>query len=85
LVHEVEADQAALQERSSELIEQFLKNGPAAMAGAKRLISAVAGRQLDDDLLRDTAARIAEQRASSEGREGLSAFLEKRKPGWIRE
>jgi methylglutaconyl-CoA hydratase len=39
---------------------------------------------LDDDLIADTAERIAEIRASDEGREGLSAYLEKRKPSWIK-
>jgi methylglutaconyl-CoA hydratase len=54
------------------------------MAGAKNLVAAVYGRHPDDALIADTAGRIADQRSSREGREGLSAFLEKRKPFWVR-
>jgi methylglutaconyl-CoA hydratase len=84
LIHEVVEDHAALKERSEFFADQLLKNGPCAMASAKRLIAAVGGRLIDDALIADTAARIADQRASAEGREGLAAFLEKRKPGWVK-
>ncbi len=40
------------------------------------------GHVIDDHLIRETARRIAQRRASAEGREGLAAFLEKRKPEW---
>jgi len=40
------------------------------------------GHVIDEDLMKETARRIAKRRASSEGREGLAAFLEKRKPEW---
>jgi methylglutaconyl-CoA hydratase len=85
LVHEVVEDDAALLQRGRMLVDQLLKNGPGAMAGAKRLITAVAGQPLDDGLIADTAGRIADQRASAEGREGLAAFLEKRSPAWVKE
>ena len=84
LVHEVVADDAALRLRAQELAGSLLKNGPRAMAAAKELISVVAGRPVDAGLIADTAARIAERRASAEGREGLSAFLEKRTPEWAK-
>jgi methylglutaconyl-CoA hydratase len=58
------------------------QNGPEAIAEAKRLVAAVAGRPIDVELRADTARRIARQRASAEGREGVAAFLEKRKPRW---
>jgi methylglutaconyl-CoA hydratase len=83
LVHEVVEDVDALQERGKQLSEQLLRNGPCAMVEAKRLIAAVSGHPLDDALICDTAARIADRRVSTEGQEGLSAFLEKRKPGWV--
>ncbi len=60
-------------------------NGPAAIAEAKDLIFAVAGRPVDDAVLDDTARRIARLRASDEGREGVAAFLEKRKAAWMKE
>ena len=84
LVHEVVEDQAALLERSAQLAGQLLKNGPSAMTEAKRMIPLIAGRPVDDGLIAETAAQTAERRASAEGREGLAAFLEKRKPGWIK-
>ncbi|MEW6254359.1 MAG: enoyl-CoA hydratase/isomerase family protein [Pseudomonadota bacterium] len=54
---------------------------PAAIAATKDLVAAV-DRPLSDAVIADTARRIAEQRASRDGREGLTAFLEKRKPDW---
>jgi methylglutaconyl-CoA hydratase len=54
------------------------------MSAAKRLVAAIAGRPVDAALIADTAERIADQRSSQEGKEGLSAFLEKRPAAWIR-
>lgn len=65
------------------VILQLLENGPAAMAATKRLIEAVTGQPIGEAVLRDTANRIATTRVSAEGREGIAAFLEKRKPSWI--
>ncbi len=83
LVHEVLAAED-LDSRANHFTELLLQNGPQAMASVKALVSEVALSSLDDDLIADTAERIAEIRASDEGREGLSAYLEKRKPNWIR-
>ncbi|MDI4658399.1 enoyl-CoA hydratase/isomerase family protein [Xanthobacter autotrophicus] len=54
---------------------------PGAMAATKALVAAV-DRPFDQTVMQDTARRIADQRASADGREGVSAFLEKRKPTW---
>lgn len=54
---------------------------PAAIAATKALVAAV-DRPLDDSVIEDTAARIADQRASADGKEGVTSFLEKRKPLW---
>ncbi|MFG1398938.1 enoyl-CoA hydratase/isomerase family protein [Roseixanthobacter pseudopolyaromaticivorans] len=54
---------------------------PAALKAAKELVAAV-DRPLTPDLIADTAERIARARASTDGREGVSSFLEKRKPEW---
>jgi len=51
----------------------------------KDLIRAVAGRRVDSGLMDDMAARIATARASAEGKEGVRAFLEKRKPAWLQQ
>lgn len=64
------------------LIDTLLAAGPAAQRAAKDLIRAVAFRLPDQALKDDTAARIADIRAGAEGREGVTAFLEKRRPAW---
>ena len=56
---------------------------PGAVAAAKTLIADVTGQAVTDELRALTATRIAVRRASDEGREGLAAFLDKRKPNWI--
>jgi methylglutaconyl-CoA hydratase len=66
----------------SSLIEHLLAGGPEAHGKIKALIRAVAGRRPDDNLVAETARQIAEIRGSPEGREGIAAFLEKRKAGW---
>jgi methylglutaconyl-CoA hydratase len=66
------------------LVQHLLAGGSEAHARIKDLIRQVAGRPIDDALKGDTARRIAEIRASTEGREGIAAFLEKRKPSWKR-
>jgi len=82
LVHEV-VDDEALDTRLEAMIVTLLECGPAAQAAAKDLILSVAGKTIDQGLIENTASRIARIRASSEGREGLNAFLEKRSPDWI--
>jgi len=64
------------------VIDGLRQCGPAAMREAKALIRAVSGRSIDEGVLKDTAGRIANIRASAEGKEGVTAFLEKRKPVW---
>jgi methylglutaconyl-CoA hydratase len=66
------------------LIDHLLAGGSEAHARIKDLVRQVAGRPIDGELKSDTARRIAEIRASSEGKEGIAAFLEKRKPSWKR-
>jgi methylglutaconyl-CoA hydratase len=55
------------------------------MAAAKTLARAVSRGPLDAAMVEDTARRIAAVRASAEGREGLTAFLDKRRPAWCKE
>ncbi|OHC66301.1 MAG: enoyl-CoA hydratase [Rhodocyclales bacterium RIFCSPLOWO2_02_FULL_63_24] len=83
LLHEMVADHAALDEAVGEIVDTLLKNAPGAMAECKALIAAVAWKPLSPEVVEDTAQRITRMRASREGREGMSAFLEKRKPSWI--
>lgn len=86
LVHEVVEDEWELDTVAERLIDDILKGGPLAVAAAKKLVfavsGAVAGSEANETLRRNTAERIAARRASDEGREGIAAFLEKRKPNW---
>jgi len=81
LVHEV-VEVQELDTKLDSIVEFLLAAGPAAQAAAKDLIRAVSNKPIDSELIQDCALRIARIRASSEAREGLSAFLEKRKPNW---
>lgn len=65
------------------VLSNLRANGPAAMRAAKILCADLDGRAIDDALITDTATRIAQTRAGDEAKEGLSAFLEKRKAGWV--
>jgi methylglutaconyl-CoA hydratase len=62
-------------------VRELLQAAPGAIAAAKALLRAVAGRQ-PEDVREATAGIIADRRASEEGREGLQAFLDKRRPRW---
>jgi methylglutaconyl-CoA hydratase len=62
-------------------IDQFLKNGPEAMAVCKEFLEKVPTMSLDD-AMKYTADGIAKLRISEEGQEGMNAFLEKRQPNW---
>ena len=64
------------------LSDSLSTNAPGAMGEAKRLVNDIAHHKLDGGLLDDTAKRIARARVSDEGREGVAAFLEKRRPNW---
>lgn len=81
LVHEV-VEPEEIDASLEQCIENLLSSGPKAQAAAKDLIHTVEGRLIDETLIEETARRIADVRASDEGREGLSAFLQKRKPDW---
>lgn len=82
LVHYVEPDEAHFEARAEALAAAAFHNAPGAVADAKQLVRDFAFSAMDHALMRDTAKRIAMRRESEEGREGLSAFLEKRKPVW---
>lgn len=83
LIHEMVADEAALDDAVCQIVTGLLQNGPHALSECKELIRAVVHRPLDADLMDDTARRIARVRVSDEGKEGIAAFLEKRPARWI--
>jgi methylglutaconyl-CoA hydratase len=80
-VHELVAP-AALDAKVAEIVAALVANGPLAVRACKQLVADVAGRPIDAALRDDTARRIADIRASTEGREGVQAFLNKREPAW---
>ncbi len=81
LLHTV-VGEAQLDAAVDAVVDHLLKGGPKALAAAKDLIASVANRPIDRRLVEDTAERIARIRVTAEGREGITAFLEKRSPGW---
>ena len=83
LVHELATSDGEMDEKIGTLVDLLLEASPAAQREAKDLIRAVAARPVTSEVIQDTAERIARLRASPEGREGVTAFLEKRKPSWI--
>ena len=65
------------------LLKHLLSAGPAAVRACKRLVDDVAGREINAALVARTVECIADIRASAEGKEGVQAFLNKRKPNWL--
>ncbi|MEO0003339.1 MAG: hypothetical protein RLZZ22_1031, partial [Pseudomonadota bacterium] len=56
---------------------------PAAVRACKRLLQDVAQREIDAALIAQTVEAIADIRSSTEGREGVQSFLQKRQPAWL--
>jgi methylglutaconyl-CoA hydratase len=65
------------------IVKALVGNSPNAVRQAKRLVREVGGMPISSALIAATVDSIAQIRASDEGREGVSAFLEKRKPSWL--
>jgi len=67
-------------------IETFLNqvsgNAPVAIREAKKLVKFVLNGPINEEMIRETASKISDRRASMEGIEGVSAFLEKRDAKW---
>lgn len=86
LVHET-ADADALGAAADRILDALLAGAPGAQAEIKRLVRHATGRSDagDEAMLADSARWIARVRAGAEAREGLTAFLERRKPAWTRD
>jgi len=82
LVHEVCAPDA-LDASTEAMLDTLIANGPDAVRACKQLVRDVEGRPIDEALRGETARRIADIRASDEGKEGLQSFLNKRAPNWL--
>jgi len=82
LVHEVGAA-GELDGKVAAMAQALVQAGPAAVKASKQLVHDVAGRDISQLVIDDTARRIADIRVSDEGREGIQAFLAKRKAAWL--
>jgi len=78
------AEKDKLWEQFVKLENRLLANGPEALRGVKSLLRSIENREIDSVLSKGTADVISRFRKSPEGQEGISAFLEKRSPSWIK-
>ena len=84
LVHEA-VEPKALDAKVAEIVAALIQGGPLAQAAAKDLIRAVDNKPINDNVVEDTAHRIAHLRATPEAKDGIAAFLDKRQPSWLAE
>lgn len=82
LVHYLVNDQDEMADMEEHLVKLIFKGAPGAITDALELVDDVKYREINKDLRKMTAKRIADRRMSEEGKEGLQAFLDKRKPKW---
>src|SRR5262249_34896406 len=82
LVHRALPNEAALDQALRQTIAEPPTSGPAAITRAQRVIGAVAPLTLEESIA-VTSKWIAALRATPEAREGMGAFLGKRKPNWV--
>lgn len=84
LVHEVAQTDSELDEIIGLLVSEILKGSPMAQTASKTLIPLVAHQPIDNELLTQTANHIANVRTSKDAKAGLSAFLDKQNPPWVK-
>lgn len=82
LVHEVADDLDGLEKFERTTVAAVLRAAPRAVRTTKRLLRASGLRRIDVSFARETAQQAARMRGEKEAREGMSAFLEKRRPVW---
>jgi methylglutaconyl-CoA hydratase len=83
LAHEV-CDAGVLDAQVNDIVQALLLGGPEAQAASKQLIQLVDQQPLTEELLLATAQHIAHVRQGNEAKQGLSAFLNKQSPHWIK-
>lgn len=81
LVHEIAADGADLVRRGTAAVNQVLRCAPGALAQTKQLVR-LSQRELLPQTL-DAASHMFANALAGEAKEGIGAFLEKRKPAWL--
>ncbi len=83
-VHELAERPEDVEPTLHNLLNHVTANGPHAMRAAKQFCVDYAGKPLSMDTVKSTAQQIAKIRATDEAKEGLGAFLEKRKANWVK-
>ena len=81
LVHDL-VEETELASRVGTMLGQLYSSGPKAVNAIKQLIPTSAHSPIAPGIVNETARIIAELRATPEAQEGLTAFLEKRRPSW---
>jgi len=81
LVHEVTA-KGEMNSKLEEIISALHGGSPSAQSRGKKVIMEISKKEIDDEIINFTVEQIAEARASDDGKEGLSAFLNKSQPWW---
>ncbi|WP_230661759.1 enoyl-CoA hydratase/isomerase family protein [Psychrobacter sp. I-STPA10] len=82
LIHE-RVSEEELQDVVANIGQKLCKVSPNAVSVCKKLLDEVAYQDIDESLIQYTVEGIADIRASDEGKEGVQAFLQKRKPDWL--
>lgn len=80
-VHET-CEKGGLDSAADKIIAALMDGAPGAQARGKKLLGEISKRMIDDEVILKTSREIAAARAADEGREGLSAFLNKTEPAW---
>jgi methylglutaconyl-CoA hydratase len=81
-IHDIVEDDD-LNARVGIMLAHLYTSGPQAVLAIKELIPVSADAPIGEEIIEETSRRIARIRATPEAQEGLSAFLEKRKPSWV--
>jgi methylglutaconyl-CoA hydratase len=82
LVHEMVPDEEQLDEAIGETVETLLKNGSEAMSACKTLLRSIGEQPINEATMEETAQSATAVQLSTEGRQGMLALVEKRKPEW---
>ncbi|MFO1365191.1 MAG: enoyl-CoA hydratase/isomerase family protein [Moraxella osloensis] len=80
-IHE-RVDEEEFTQTLDNLVKHLVNASPNAVKVCKKLVQDVAFTEINEQLIKDTVAGIADIRASAEGKEGVQSFLQKRKPSW---
>lgn len=82
LIHQL-TDPDRLDHAIALFIDRLKRGGPNALSRTKELLAMVDENPIDQNLITETADRIAHIRVSEEGQEGIRSFLERRHPSWV--